>query len=47
MVKQWSTWGFIVSLVLAAACWGLGAMMMIVRLQHAEASPTSEALPAR
>src|SRR6266511_3934717 len=34
MVKQWSSGGFMVSLVLAAACWGFGAVMSKYALEQ-------------
>lgn len=34
MTQRWSSWGFITSLVLAAACWGVGAVMSKYALEQ-------------
>jgi uncharacterized membrane protein len=34
MTRQWPTWGFMVSLVLAAACWGFEALMSKYALEQ-------------
>jgi drug/metabolite transporter (DMT)-like permease len=34
MAKRWSNWGFVIALVLAAACWGFGAVISKYALEQ-------------